>query len=213
MDARYADPTLRYSHGVLGDAIEHGTLELQYGWAAQPIRIILPDTQVFEDTAPRMIDVDLDGRREAIVVESHQSQGARLAIYDGAGLVAATPYIGTRFRWLAPTGAADLDGDGFIEIGYIDRPHLAKTLRIWRFRDGALEPVASLPGLTNHRIGEPDIGGGLRDCGDGPEMITASANWARVIASKLVDDKIVTRDLGAHQGRASLNKALACEGR
>ena len=41
------------------------------------------------------------------------------------------------FTLLAPLGAADLDGDGKIELAYIDRPHLAKILRIWRFDDGA----------------------------------------------------------------------------
>jgi hypothetical protein len=47
-------------------------------------------------------------------------------------LLAATPHIGSANRWLAPIGAADLDGDGRVEIAYVDRPHLARTLRIWR---------------------------------------------------------------------------------
>lgn len=208
--AAYAEPTGRYPHGVLGDAIEFGALRLTYT-AGVTVEIKLSENRVFEDVAPRIVDVDGDAKREVVVVESDQREGARLAIYDGDGLRAATPFIGTRFRWLAPIGAADMDGDGFIEIAYIDRPHLAKTLRIWRYRDGALEPVADQPGLTNHRIGEPDIGGGLRSCEKGVEMITASANWARVIASRLSDGQIVTQDIGPHTGRASLNAALDCQ--
>lgn len=207
--ADYAAPTTRYAHGILGDAVEFGELVIRT--EDQTIRFVLPQARVFEDVAPRLADLDGDGDGEVIVVETEVTQGAQLAVYDETGKIAATPHIGTSNRWLAPIGAADLDGDGFVEIAYIDRPHLAKTLRVWRFRDGALEPVADLGGLTNHRIGEPDIGGGIRDCGQGPEMITASANWRQVMATVLTEGRLETRALGPHEGRASLNAALACE--
>ncbi|PTX56414.1 VCBS repeat protein [Litoreibacter ponti] len=212
VEATYGDPTDRYAHGVLGDAIEWGALEIVVeDWAHRTkMRFVLPEDRVFEDVAPRLVDVTGDGKPEVVVVESQQSSGAQLAIYDATGKLAATPHIGTRNRWLAPIGAADMDGDGFVEIAYIDRPHLAKTLRVWRFRDGALREVASLPGLTNHRIGERDIGGGLRVCGDKIEMITASANWSRVIATSFENGSLSTRDVGPHTGRASLNAAMEC---
>jgi hypothetical protein len=38
-----------------------------------------------------------------------------------------------------------------------------------------------LPGLTNHRIGEAVISGGVRDCGQGPELILASKDWTRLM--------------------------------
>ena len=137
--ARYEGPTDRYAHGILGDAIEHGELVLTLADGKRK-RLVLPESRVFEDTAPRLFDVDGDGDREVIVVESDQSRGARLSIYGSEGLEAATDYIGRSNRWLAPTGigAADLDGDGQIELAYVDRPHLAKTLRIFRFRKGKL---------------------------------------------------------------------------
>jgi hypothetical protein len=181
VSARYLEPTQRYPHAVLGDDIEYGALALRYANGAR-IVIRLPEARVFEDTAPRIVDVDGDGQAEAVAVESHQSEGARLAIYNAAGLVAATPYIGQRFRWLAPVAIADLDGDGLVELAYIDRPHLAKTLRVWRFEDGQMTQIASLGGLTNHRIGERDIAGGMRDCGKGPEMILASSDWHDLVA-------------------------------
>lgn len=209
--ARYDGPTTRYAHGVLGDAIEHGELVLTLAGGKRK-RIVLPQSRVFEDTAPRLFDVDGDGEREVIVVESDQSRGARLAIYDAEGLVAATDYIGRANRWLAPAGigAADLDGDGTVELAYVDRPHLAKTLRIFRFSKGKLVALADLPGVTNHRIGERDIAGGIRDCGRGAEIVVADAGWTRVLAVRFDGKAFDTRVLGPHEGRASFKAAMAC---
>ena len=209
--ARYEGPTTRYAHGVLGDAIEHGELVLTLA-SGKTRRLVLPETRVFEDTEPRLFDVDGDGDREVITVESDQRLGARLSIYDAEGLVAANDFIGRSNRWLAPTGvgAVDLDGDGQVELAYVDRPHLAKTLRIFRYRDGKLVPLAALKGVTNHRIGERDIAGGIRDCGTGPEIIVADAAWRRVLAITFDGKALGTRDIGPHRGRASFAKALAC---
>jgi hypothetical protein len=207
--ARYEDPTTRYAHGVLGDAIEHGTLAITLSSGAVR-RFTLSENSVFEDTAARLADVTGDGFAEVIVVESEQSSGARLAVYGATGRIAATPFIGTRFRWLAPLGAADLDGDGRIELAYVDRPHLAKILRIWRFDEGDLVPVADLMGLTNHRVGETDIAGGIRTCTDTPEMILASADWSEVQALRLQDGRITAQVIGSDTSRAGFARAMAC---
>ncbi len=212
IEARFTEPTTRYAHGVLGDEVEYGALELRVEPpGSDNVRTIrLPQDRVFEDLSPRLVDMDSDGTPEVVVVESHAQFGAQLAIYDASGTkIAATPHIGTRFRWLAPIGAADLDGDGYTEIAYIDRPHLAKTLRIWRYKEGALTEIASLPGLTNHRIGEDYISGGLRNCGEMPELITASADWTRII-SVTYNSGWTTSDLGPFTGRQSLSQALKC---
>jgi hypothetical protein len=207
--ADYAAPTTRYTHGVLGDAVEWGALVLTLSDGAR-LRITLPQSAVFEDIAPRLADVDRDGDLEAIVVEASLTGGARLAIYDATGLMAATPHIGRPNRWLAPVAVADLDGDGQVELAYIDRPHLAKVLRIWRFERGALSPVTDQEGLTNHRIGWDFIIGGLRDCG-APEMVLASGDWQRVVAARLDQGQIITRDLGAYTGPDSVEAARACQ--
>lgn len=209
VSAQYAAPTDRYAHGVLGDAIEWGTLQITT--ETETRSFVLSQDRVFEDVAPRLADVDGDGTPEVIVVETLATEGAQLAIYDETGKIAATPHIGQTSRWLAPIGAADLDGDGAIEIAYVDRPHLAKILRVWRFRDGTLVPIADLPGLSNHRIGERDIGGGIRNCGQGPELITASADWRNVMATTLSDGQLQTRAIGPHVDRSSFATALACE--
>ncbi len=216
--AWYDAPTTRYTHGVLGDTIEAGALYAYAEGAGNNCDVIgveLDGAHVFEDVAPRLADLDGDGMAEVITVRSNLTIGAQLAVYGDAGdgttltLLAATPFIGRRNRWLAPIGAADLDGDGVMEIAYIDRPHLARTLRIWRYEDETLTEVAAASGLTNHRIGEDFISSGIRDCGNGPEMLTANADWSRLIASRFDGVEITARDLGPYSHTA-LQTALAC---
>lgn len=223
VSARFTEPTTSYAHGVLGDAIEYGALEIGVGTSISSaarrkvdsskrstVTIRLPEDRVFEDLAPRLADIDQDGLPEVIVVETQQHTGAQLAIYDVNGQkIAATPHIGTRNRWLAPIGAADLDGDGHVEIAYVDRPHLAKTLRIWRFENGTLTEIQSIPSLTNHKIGEDFISGGLRQCDGAPELIVANANWTRII-SVSYQNGWQTADLGPLNKRDDLTAALKC---
>lgn len=217
--ARYVLPTDAYGHGVVPGG-EYAGLEFEID--GRRLLATAAIGGVYEDTAPRLVDLDGDGAPEVITVISYFDTGAAIRIWgevaqpdapDGTtiALVAESPAIGTRFRWLAVIGAADLDGDGAVEIAYIDRPHLARTLRVLRYAKGRLTPVADLPGLTNHRIGEADIGGGIRDCGQGPEMITANADWTQVMATRLSDGQLQTRAIGPHRDRSSFAAALACD--
>ena len=217
----YADLTSRYGHGVLGDALEPETLVVYSGLLSAECghRVTLSPPHVFEDTAPRFADLDRDGWPEIITVRSHDTLGAQIAVYaiekkqHTLSLLTTTPYIGTRFRWLAPLGAADLDGDGKIEIAYVDRPHLAKTVRVWRFENNELTEVAAVPGFTNHRIGQVDIAGGIRDCGQGPEMILATANWAQLVSLRYEGAEISGRTLGRDTSRPAFASAMACSSR
>jgi hypothetical protein len=214
--ARYDGPTERYPHGVLGDRIEYTDLVVTLG-DGRSLRTRLAVPLVFEDIAPRLSDLDGDGIAEILTVESHETQGARLAIWHvrTATLrrLIATPHIGTRFRWLAPVGAADLDGDGAVEIAYVDRPHLAQVLRVWRFAraDGIvrLTPLASAPGFSNHRIGWDTIAGGIRDCGEGAEMVLASGDWRDTVAVRFEGTELSRRVLAPYSPQA-ISAALAC---
>ena len=129
---------------------------------------------------------------------------------DGLGNFGEERTIDSEIGFGRIVRSADFDGDGFVELGYIDRPHLAKTLRLWRFKDGKLIEIATKTGLTNHKIGWDFIAGGLRNCADTPEMITADASWSRIIATAYDGTSLSARDIGPYAGPQSLTKALSC---
>jgi hypothetical protein len=216
--AFYVGPTTAYGHGVLGDAVEATSVLVAYDGPLGGFCDVIDagDDRVFEDTNPRLVDVTGDGLAEVVVVAAHQRKGARVEIYGYPGpgqdiaLLAHTPYIGQRFRWRGVVGVTDLDGDGQFELAEIDRPHLAKTLRIWRIGAGEMAEIAALPGWTNHRIGEVDIAGGIRECGSDPELIVASGNWARLAAIRWTGSAFEVRDLGRDTSRAAFGTAMAC---
>lgn len=209
--AAYADPTDRYDHGVLGDAIEHTTLVLTFDDGTER-RFTLPEDMVFEDTEPRLADVTGDGLPEVITVESHLKAGARLALYTPDGRLTATEFIGRANRWLAPVGAADIDGDGQIEIAYVDRPHLLQVLRLVRIEGGKLVETATLRGVTNHRIGWNYIVGGIRTCTGRPEIILSTGDFLANLSVywRQREQRLDTRAEGRFTGRESLDRLLVC---
>jgi hypothetical protein len=186
--AELIQPTDRYDHGVLGDALEWGGLRLTVDTCPpcadrrlQTLLVTLPPSRVFEDVEARVVDVTGDGLAEVVVVETDLRLGASLTVYDAFGRRTATRFIGQTHRWLAPAGIADFDGDGRVEIAYVDRPHLLAELVFVRLEDERLVEVARLPGLSNHRIGDDVISGGVRECGAGPELVLASKDWTRIV--------------------------------
>ncbi|MGQ0564297.1 MAG: FG-GAP repeat domain-containing protein [Gemmobacter sp.] len=216
-----SDDPARYGHSVLGETPEWTAITVFNGpearLAADGNRrantIIGPPDHIFEDIAPRLADLDGDGRPEVITVQSSFDKGARLVVYavtPEPRQLAATPYIGQPLRWLAPAGVGDFDGDGRPEIAYVDRPHLARELVFVRLQGNRLVEIARLPGLSNHRIGERTITAAVRTCPGGTEVVLPDAAWTRLVAARLDGARIVTRDAGPYRGKASLARAAAC---
>ncbi|MGF1444901.1 MAG: FG-GAP repeat domain-containing protein [Pikeienuella sp.] len=213
--------TDRYGHGVLGPRGEWAQLTSSFTGArgCSPVfglgRVTLPKNRVFEDLAPRLADLDGDGAPEVVVVEASQEGGAEIVVYghEGRRLVkaAATPPIGQRNRWRAVVGIADLDGDGAPEIAEVVTPHIGGVLRVWAYGDGALTEIASAPGFSNHRIGDPFIVSAVRDCGAGPELVVPDFDWTSLRAVRLSQGELNWRDLGQEPTDAGLYQALLCK--
>jgi len=181
--ARYFGVTEDYEHGVLGDALEAEGLLVRYDNGERVIcdTVLAGPGRVFEDTAPRLADLDGDGVSEVIAVASHQDFGARLELYGYPALgqdfqlLAHTPYIGTAFRWLAPVGVADFDRDGRTDIAYVETPHLGKLLKIVTPEgDRLVEILRPQPAF-------PIIGSASRSSPAGSGIVAKGRRWCSQI--------------------------------
>lgn len=156
VQAWLSTPTDRYAHGVLGDGLEASSLVI-VTTGEQALRVDLPADMVFEDLAPRIVDVDGDGLHESVLtVRSGLDTGAALVVLrvrEGTVSVTAGEALGQPNRWLNPIGVADLDADGRQEIAVVETPHIGGTLRIYRWQDTGLQPLASDRGYSNHVLG------------------------------------------------------------
>jgi hypothetical protein len=193
--ATLTQPTGRYDHAILGDALEWGALDLTLA-NGKTLRFTLPPSRVFEDITARLADLDDDGHPEVLVVETDLRRGASLAIYNARGKRAATAFIGQTHRWLAPAGWGDFDADGRSEIAYIDRPHLARELVFLRYSGRSLTEIARATGFTNHRIGDKIISGGALHCPGKTTLLLASPDWSRLLEVRLQGNTILNQDRG-----------------
>lgn len=219
----YSKRDVPYGHNVLGNTPEWTGLRIEatpigqstLGLPGPTTRTGLPPTAIYEDLAPRVADLSGDGLPEIIVVVSHANTGASLVVYNmGEGETLATPPIGTRNRWLAPAGIADFNKDGRMDVAYVDRPHLARVLRIWSYTKGThrdhLSELDALEGLSNHRIGEAFIQGGVADCGRGPIIFTADSSWKQIMATGWDGEAFRSIPVGRYRNPQSFAPHLAC---
>ncbi|MCA8880501.1 MAG: VCBS repeat-containing protein [Rhodobacteraceae bacterium] len=219
VDAWFESPGDVYPHRILGSIPEYFVLAVR-DRTGRETRVDLRDRpgppHVFEDVAPRLADADGDGQADVVVVETDLARGAQLAVYSlrrgRLDRIAATPPIGDRFRWLAPVAIADLDGDGVTDLAYVETPHVAPRLRVWTWAPGGLTVRADLPGVTNHRIGDETISGGLRNCGAGPEMVLATPDWRGLVAVRLRADALAAGPVAGTPDAAGYAAALDCRG-
>ncbi len=153
-------PTKRYNHAILGDAVEASGFALQFrdGGSAT---FELGSDSVFEDLRVRLVDLNGDQQDELLVIRSYLDGGAALAVYgleeEAIVPLGETTAIGLSHRWLNPAGAADFDGDGDIEIAYVETPHIGGMLRFISLTPDGVREEQALHGFSNHAIGSREL--------------------------------------------------------
>ena len=212
--ASYAQPTDRYGHNIMGRIKAWGRLEVDLARpdGKIPLAYDQPQSRVFEDFAPRLWDVTGDGLPEVVTVESDLSRGARLAVWTVTEghlrRLAMTEYLGSKHRWLAPIGVADFDGDGALEIAYVEKPHLTRILRLVRPVGDQLVELGALAGVTNHAIGQEQVESLIRLCDGVAQIIALSAEGQQVLAVTWDGKAFQSRQIGQALNR-KLPAALA----
>jgi hypothetical protein len=73
-----------------------------------------------------------------------------------------------------------------------------------------MQEIARIGGITNHRIGERTISGGVRACQGRAEVIATDPDWSRLLAVHLDRGRPVVQDIGPLRRPADFDAALAC---
>ncbi len=158
--AFYAEATDRYRHGVLGDALEAGSLALieTMNGSPQYVAISFPGGLVAEGIAPLWTDLDQDGESEILVTLSDGEGGARLALFDREGVLRSeSDPIGKGFRWRHQIASAPVGPGGAWEIISVLTPHIGGIVQYHRWSGDRLELVAQLSGYSSHALGSRNL--------------------------------------------------------
>ena len=225
--AIYDDDLDIYPHRIMGHIHEQDTLRGIYRSGVDvgtgekiSFRLSLSNTNpghVFEDIRPVLGDVDGDGETDVAVIETSLTRGASLAVYSMKNRrlvkIAQTPYVGQRNRWYAQVGIGDFNNDGQPDVAFVDRPHLARVLRVYSFVGGKFSEIASAKGLTNHAIGDTFTGGGVRTCDGNDQMVMEHADRGTIMVLWLKpdDDRIFGQDLKIKATPENYDKVMGCQ--
>lgn len=176
--AWYGQPTDRYGHGVLGDAIEGGSLVAEDAEGGI-LEFTLPESQVFEDITPRIHDLDFDGANEVVTIRASQTGGAAVVVFgirDGALVeIAASAENGQRNRWLNIAGILPEPDQDRSAIYFIRTPHINGRLNALVVGQNAIEDTdLRMNDFSNHVIGSRVLDLSSFKVGNNPQLFIPS---------------------------------------
>lgn len=202
-----SDPTDRYDHRVLGDALEAASITLVETSPTLKVvrRIEIPSPAVVEGIAPIWTDLNGDGEREILVTLSDLDQGARLVLFSEEGeILAQGPAAGQAYRWRNQLAAAPLGPDGEVLIIDVLRPHLDATLEFFSWEGERLVLKAELAGFSSHAIGSRNLDQALVGDLDGDGSL-------EVVVPGLDQESL--HGIGYHAGEVEIQWSAALDGR
>lgn len=168
------NPTIRYDHGVLGDAVEASGITL-IDTRPEPrisLKIDIPPPAVIEGIAPIWTDITGDGQREIIVTLSSQMDGAQIVIFNEDGeRLASGPPIGQGYRWRNQLAVATTGPNGELELVDVLTPHIGGVVEFYHLSGNELIVLAQFPGYTSHVIGSRNLDMALAGDFDGDRRI------------------------------------------
>lgn len=209
------DPTDRYRHGVLGDAIESTAIAVvdPEGDRGEPVvldRTEPPGESVFEGLLPFWPGGE---DRQFVLTEASASDGARVALYENGRRVAAGPRVSGTGGWTHQLAVGPFAPDGSTEIATVEKPHVEHNLQFLA-RDGdSLSVEAARRGYQSHTIAAgrntSRVRAGDFDADGRPEVLLPRTDQQHLDGVRHTPDgaeRVWTLDLGA---RVASNLATA----
>ena len=154
-----AGATGRYAHGVLGDALEAGSIAIVNTDPVEVTQVIDVSPGVIEGISAIWVDTDGDEMREILVTVSDDVEGAKLVVYEEDGSINwQSEPVGRGYRWRHQLVVTAFEAGTGTFIAENVTPHIGGITEFLPL-SGADGPVllSELEGFSTHRLGSRNL--------------------------------------------------------